>query len=1250
MDLFKVDSAYVNINYDITFTCLLNDDFYICSKDGHIYKYQIRRNKENSKVELKYEENYLIKGNKIINKIVINENESAIIILVDDFLYLVKNFNFQVLNLISKHVSSFYVNESNKSELLVVSKKKLYFYKYENETYKAFKEMYFSDNILSILWVKQSLFLTLNKKYYLLNLKNNEKVLLYSHEYSQTYKYITLINMNEIFIVCDLNIGVFYDINTSMPSKKNTITLSDNIKHIAAFHFFLCCLNSKGIINFYNINNQQHVQSIDLNDYLDIVINYSNMSNSLFSLFEFSSSKEKSNNSFIEENIEKKFKSGKLDDKDFEENKLDDLSMLSKTKTYNYLQNNIYLINNKSLKIIGCIELYKYLYMCIEQKQIEKGFLLIENYNFEKESDRVNILSEYNKACAYYYFKNLNFSLAFLHFEKTDINIFFLLFFWVNDFSIECKRRIQNEEKTQIEENINKHFNLFLPSLCTIEELIDHNYSSYINEKNDLFIEEAEKNSTLSNEKDEIKKKILYTANNCLIKYLLSKRGYIYENKENIAICLNNSKKQIDTSHKDNNYYLYIHDLIDNILLKLMIKNNYINYSNFIMKTKNLNINIDECVDFLQSRYKFIEIVLIYIRFEYYEKAIEMCYFILQYYNKKNEINEENFKNETSNETGNVNDYVKNTELENEKNDKYLFWIKFLEKQNFKSKIDKNNSLNAILKEIYNILIILNDNVHMINIGQSKIKKLFECSFPFLIKHNENLFFDFIINKNFLLRPDEILNIFKKLEKSKISNIKIKYYIQKYVISYLKYDKYNENINTALAESYINDTEKSLFYRKRKLLKILYSNYPIDTSYLIQIIKDPKLNLVKAILYGKIHRHYDSLAILSEENFLMCEKYCHYYNFLLKKIFKKISEEDYEKIFFGIYNNDKTVYYELLKKNREIELESSTHFFKKKNKKISGNFIKDIIKEYHKYSYVSMNKSIKTKMKKKKKGKKNSENEEEKEDEKEKKKNEFDYMLHLIKEQESNSSDDITNFNENYFIDNYSNDSFEEMNSDFSCNSVSDFSDNSNIPNFNISENITKKKKENEIKKQKKDSYEKLFGDKHKNREIDLLSYFKVYENSKNRSAGFFFLLVKVYIDKYNEPKLSDEKKQQYKKYILYILNKYSNHDDFDNIYIFKIIPEKWKISEISSFVNFNLKKKLNINMNLQVYHNLIKSHYLNISYDLIKKKEERILINDKIICNVCNTPIVEKSFAYFSEKLIIHIYCLEKYDEENYN
>ncbi|KAI4835769.1 vacuolar protein sorting-associated protein 3 [Plasmodium brasilianum] len=1462
MELFKADSVDVKINLEISVTCLLNDCLYICGKDGVIHKYDIKRNREDANIDLKHMGSYVIKKNKEISKVVIVEVELIIIILIDDILYFVKNDKFENLMVISKNVENFTINENNKLELLIYTKKKkLCFYKYDHSNYKIFKEIQHTDIVSSLLWVNKSLFLTVGKNYYLQSLRNNDKILLYSHEYEQTYKYITLINMNEIFIVCDLNIGVFYDVDTSMPSRKNTITLSESVKHVISFRFFLCCMNSNGVLNFYNVNNQQHVQSIYLNDHLHVVTNYSNVNNNsntaLISLFNFfqrdnegkmggaKGQEERQNGqngrnsrndqqdwkeNRIHDQAQEEKQEGQCDKKDTtgednhqalildeevtetrrntqveryiphndpftEEKKIEEiLKSTTQSGTYNYAKNNIYFLNNHCLKIIRCLELYEYLPKCIEQKKIEKGFLLIQNYNFENDIDKENILKEYNKACAYYYFSNLNFPLAFLHFEKVNINIFVLLSFWFNLFPqtdkliLQKKIKQKNSNEKEMEEQaktlkklaeeesmINKHFKGCFPPLCSIEELIRKNYNYYHNDDRYLqHLGEERKedySSSASKEEDAKKKKkkeILYIANNCMIKYLLSKRDYLMHHRDSIKVVLGGGEDYAQVSasaangvtnpmHNNNQAVdsppvtgclLQIDEILDNVLVKLMIKNKYVNYSKFIMETENLSLNVNECVEFLKENCKFVEIILIYIRYKQFGEAIEMCLLFLRYYSVKwgevegeegevdidveVEVEEEEevkekvdmgkngaakildeveedienahvFQNDSTNglfqekRGQNISDKGPNSTHEEKekgkKKKKKSFWLEILEKQDFKSNIDKMNSFHLILKEIYNILIILNDNVHLINVEQKRIKLLFEYSFPFFIKYNENLFFDFLINKNFLLRPDEILQIFTKLQKRKY-NIKVKHYVQKYIVNYLKYDKYNTNINTALVELYMNDLEKPVQVRQKKILHFLHTNYPIEIDYLIRIIKDEKFNLVKALLYGKIHKHYESLVILSSENISMCEKYCLYYNFILKGRAKRMSQEDHERLLNGIYKDDKTIHEHLFKEYDEGRMELiNTHLKKEKRKKIYDAFITDIMREYHKYSYITMSKDVLSKMKKKEQNKKNHEKIDEEEKEREKKKKEFDYMLHLVGQQdESNSSDDdITNFYEMH-----SDRSSKETEFSVSSCSLSDVSSSNSLMSKDdddddgssslsvgtmsssgedarrrkikrrSGEKKGKRKKmqrekaaQNEaqkyVKKGKKkniknrDSYHTFLGNKHRNRDIDLFNYFKVYESCKNRSCGLYFLLVKVCMNKYNESNLDEKEKEKYKKYILYILNKYANHNDFDNIYIYELIPEEWKISEILSFVNLGLQKKLNTNMNLLIYHNLVKSHYLNVSYDLIEQKERSILVQDRLICKVCNGQVVEKSFAYFSEEVITHVHCIDKYDEEIY-
>ncbi|CAD2093419.1 vacuolar protein sorting-associated protein 3, putative [Plasmodium vinckei brucechwatti] len=1349
MELFKVEDVKAQLRYEVTLACSFDDYMFVCTVEGYIYRYQIIQDKErnSNNIELKFLDSCLIKKDKKISKIVIVEcdNTFILLILIDDHVYFIKNTSFHNYKLISKNVDLFTINENRRLELLLYGqkKKKLYFYKYVDNNYKLYKDMQCIDILTCFLWINNSLFLVINKNYYLQDLNNNNRVLLYSHEFEQTYKYITLINIHEIFIVCDLNIGVFYDVETSMPSRKNTIILPSNILQLISFRFFLCCLNSKGILNFYNTNNQQHIQTIDIQNEVSLVINFASIggrsmlgellnlenndeygygsnTNSRFSHLDDLGQDKKSPkkmlnfkeilNETVMTNIKgntKKYGLNMVDSKDsryehneynIDEEKMEMVKLLSMSEENNYLKNCLYIINNNFIKVIKWIELYKHLPKCIEQNKIETGFLLIENNNFENDMDKINILNEYNKACAYFYFKKLNFSLAFMLFEKVNINIFFLLSFWKNYFNYSLKQSDNEKDKysyTQdkttdiksLEENISKPFKQFLPLSCTIDELIEREYYTYSQNAMKNYID------PLINEDDNefiSKQKILNIANLCLIKYILKKREFFIENKYDIKIDRSTWESITGTEKHDQQQpdesvtqststdYIHIDELIDNILIKLMVNNNYKHFTQFIMKTPNLNLNMDECVQYLKENRKFIETILIHIRFHNFDIAIKMCISFLHSYKlKENNDQDDIFQNEHIE--------CKDSDMgyEQSKEDQDMWWCEMLDEKNFKNNIERSNTFHSILKEIYNVLIILNDNVHLINLEQSGIKKLFEYSFPFLLKYNEKLFYDFIINNNLILRPHEILLTFKKLQDIKLKK-KINYYIQKYVMNYIKYDKKNKNVNAILLELYINDSEKPVQVRQKKILKMLRSNYPVDTNHIIQMIENKNFNLATALLYGRIHKHYESLEILCDEDLRICEKYCHYYSFMLKSFVKGLKKEKYESIFSSIYNNDKTIYQKLLNEkaknndlstNDEYKKDDKTMKKKKKKKKedtIGDAFIKGIIKEYHKYSYITMNKNSLEKVKKLNSlNKKNDENMQNKE---ENIKKEYDYMLHLIGNEKNSSNDDenydITNYYDNNESCGYSSQNtetnastnchhFTDIESENTTDSlVIDYSDENN--NINVHEQgFTKKKKkknereismkgkksQNSKSKRKNDKYKKLLGNISKNQDIDLLEYFHVYNENNCRSCGFFFLFIKVCMDKYKNQNTCETKKEIYKNYIIYILNKYANHNDLNNIYIFKMIPENWKISKISNYINFYLRKKLNTQTNLEIYHNLIKSSYLNATYNLIKKKEEKILIQDSIICNVCNTAIEEKEFVYFSETVVLHIKCVCKYN-----
>ncbi|SOV18986.1 vacuolar protein sorting-associated protein 3, putative [Plasmodium sp. gorilla clade G2] len=1533
MDLFKREKVNLDLNYEITFSCCIKDILYVGSKDGIIYKYQLIKEDEKTSDDIKNDYiknekfnidnnvegslrikllgNYLIKKNRTINNITIVEEKENLImlILIDDILYCIKNDKFDILNIIYKNVLLYRINENNSNELLIYTKKKrLYFYNYENGIYKYLKEITnpFNDLISCMLWINNSLFLTINKEYYFLNIKNNEKVLLYSHEYEQTYKNITLIDMHEIFIVCDLNIGVFYDVDTSMPSRKNTIILSGCVKQIISFRFFLCCLNFKGVINIYNIKNQQHIQEISLNYIPDIVINFTNIKkySGLMSLFNNNNDdddEDKVENILLYNQKNKiKWTSSDRGIKFYEEKKNkgllkmetegilskslvnDFISGLSKNDTYdhnnnmlynkylyenndiytnniniynNTLYNNLYFINKDCLQILSCLEIYEYLPQCIEQGKTKKGFILIENYAFQNKKDKYDIICEYNKACAYHFFKNLNFSVSFIFFQKININIFFLLFFWIDYLPSSHKNIMQKMmEYKVIQENINKQFKSFLPFPCSIKELIDRNYNNYIKGKPDYYMsdymfndfyhnnnsncnsndDDGEKNNNTyinsstyenntssfinSSEKrdNEIKKKLLHTANKCLVNYLLLKRDYLLQNKDMYKLSykkknhnsknFNDNSKDLKDNSKDLNDNEYIiEQCIDNLLIKLLTINNYNKqFFHFIMETNKLHIDLEECIQFLKKEGKFVEIIFIYIRLGYFEEAIEICSYFFHYYNEKYNVikstgelnvyqydvcyegsNKNKNKSDNNNNSGDDKNFAcddknfacddknfacddkniacddkifscddkifscddknfscddKISGCDNKDDDKYIYndipqkkeeenniftffnlkelneekyfnWIKIFEKENVEKNnvSDKdNNHFQYALQKIYNILIILNDNIHLLNLQQEKIKKLFEYAFPFLIKYNEHFFFHFLKKKNILISPEEIITTFKKMIQIDKENYKIKYYLQKYIIHYLKHDKYNKNINTILIELYINNayTKNNIKQLQIKLIKFMQYEYPIHIDYITNLIKNTSFYFLKVLLYGKLHRHYESLNILAEQNFRACEKYCLYYNFMLKKEVSKIKEEKYQELYIGIYNNDKDIYYNIFKKFIERKINSTekkNHYNKRKKKTKKKNFIKYMMNEYHKYIYYSMNKNIPSNLLFHNKNEILNKTYEYEMDEKNKIKkkkkidqenknllvhNEYYYMLHLIKDHQedeeadndsdhndddilncyegcSNESDDITSVGntsgdktsgddtsgndtsgddtsgDKTSDDNTNDDDTSDNDTNDDDTSGDNTNDNKNIHRYN-NKNIEKKKK----KSIKISAQEKLLKGKHRNKDPDALDYFHVYNSCNPKTGGLFFLLIKVYLDKYYNEEINIMKKEQYKNNILYILNKYANHNDLDNIYIYNMIPKYWNISDISNFIYFNLKKKMNTHMNLQIYHNLIKSNYLNISYDIIKKNEQKIIIKDKLICKVCNNPILEKSFAFFAENITVHIHCIEKYDE----
>lgn len=1377
MELFKVSDVSIDIPFEITYSCLIHEEVYLASRDGKVHRYSLKRDdKQNeSSVELVLQETYPLK-NKTVKKIIILEKINVIVLLIENSLYFVKNKKFQILTLINKNVSDVFLNESTKLDLLLCTKKKFLLYKYEvvhhkgrkkaNEkeketeketetetndgSFALFKEVACQELVLSLVWLENLLFLAIQKKYYLLNIQNNEKVLLYSHEFNQNYNYITLVSPEEIFIVCDSNIGVFYDTKTWMPSLKNPIILSDHITHINVYQFFLYSLHSTGHINFYNIKNQQHVQTIQLTDHVNEIINYSSSYQS------FSANKH---------GPQKR----------------------EQTEGGQQTSTNIYLINNKALKIICCVTLYEYLKKCIHDNKVAKGFSLIENYNFADELEKSNVLKEYNKICGYFFFQNLQFSYAFLHFEKSDVNVLFLLSLWSHYLPTKWRSCFQMKTGSPMEESLSSIFQFVLPPPTTIEELINKKYNSYTKRNKGFFIHEKEAySSATENEEQKIKAHLLYVANSCLIKYLLGQRENFLRNKDRIPLTSTGNKthktETVETTENEIGT-LHTHEVIDAILLKLMILNKYKNYASFIYKTDSLNErhHLEEYIRFLEKRQEFISIIRVYLRVKQYQKVIELCSYFFHFYDSfaKGEqevgmhIGESSMERESKSDNEKGSDRKERREPEWEWERKWK-WEKEQQKENEKEYLKectierkpqreneteqreeetvkgslyewlktmmknihfKTNKKNKMLKELYDILIVLNEKVHLIKCDQRKIKNLFQNAFPVLMKYNKTRFFRFLTSQNFVLSASEVLRIFKNMEKQKtLPAGQIKNYMKKYIVRYLKRDQSNRDINTAFIEYYVQSKEANILLRQKKVLNFLKKQLPLHVPYLINLIHGEEWNLAKVALLGKIHLHYDSLEILVKRSLRMCELYCYHYNKVLFPLFEKLDDASYEGVYMDIFNGDRNVYRKLIsndrsstnrcptskeeesgkerkgnkrdekkeeakgKKEREKEGEQENsnedeegeeknediigYRLKKKEKKEDA-YLNSLLRresDYHQFCHVQMNRNMLTKMKKgmnsnykreqrnrkKTLGKRDAISSFKKSEDLmnvsskvEWQNDSTDFMMKLLNDEESESSEDIDNddiINTNIKDSEHSSteDSSESVISDDITeeNTSEDMDDNCSVdhlekPNKKNGAEKQKGKKKNKNKKRSRTKDSEYYKKKAQTK-MDILHNFGVYKSVRKKSPGLLFLLIKVLMDYYNKSEVTEEeKKESYKQKVLYILNKHCIHEDFDSFYLFTLIPEEWKINEIADFVLFQLKKKTHTLMNMQVYHNLVKSQFLNISYEMIKQKEQKVIMKDDTLCRVCNKPILGKAFVFYSDEIFLHLSCLSKYEDK---
>ncbi|EEA05200.1 uncharacterized protein CMU_042740 [Cryptosporidium muris RN66] len=123
------------------------------------------------------------------------------------------------------------------------------------------------------------------------------------------------------------------------------------------------------------------------------------------------------------------------------------------------------------------------------------------------------------------------------------------------------------------------------------------------------------------------------------------------------------------------------------------------------------------------------------------------------------------------------------------------------------------------------------------------------------------------------------------------------------------------------------------------------------------------------------------------------------------------------------------------------------------------------------------------------------------------------------------------------------------------------------------------------------------------------------------------------------ESKFSECKKLQY--YTIHILNKYPNSSDLHISNILPILPDEWPIMKLINYLKGSLSSSMNINTTKSISMNLSAISYLRCFEEWASKKSKHITLTQDMICPVCSLKFGSKQCAVYPNGSCIHAHCL---------
>nr|XP_006114637.1 transforming growth factor-beta receptor-associated protein 1 isoform X1 [Pelodiscus sinensis] len=102
-----------------------------------------------------------------------------------------------------------------------------------------------------------------------------------------------------------------------------------------------------------------------------------------------------------------------------------------------------------------------------------------------------------------------------------------------------------------------------------------------------------------------------------------------------------------------------------------------------------------------------------------------------------------------------------------------------------------------------------------------------------------------------------------------------------------------------------------------------------------------------------------------------------------------------------------------------------------------------------------------------------------------------------------------------------------------------------------------------------------------------------------------------------------------------------NNHaTEFDAAHVLQLVPDSWSVQLLSPFLTRTMRESLHTKRMTQITLGLAKAENLIYKHDKVKLKGSPIILSDKKLCQVCQSPFCEPAFVRYPNGGMVHTHC----------